>query len=61
MKKDKIFAKKKLAEFNFGMETSLVFDDMFGRSAPLYKEIQKMIGEIAGEFAQDGTNVYDLG
>lgn len=63
MKKDKIFAeKKKLFEnFNFGKETAEVFADMLERSVPLYRELQRMMGEIAAEFAQEGTNVYDLG
>jgi len=63
MKKDKLFANKKnnLADFNFGKETVEVFDDMLERSVPLYYELQRMIGEIAAEFAQDETNVYDLG
>ena len=28
---------------------------------PLYRELQRMLGEIAAEFAVSGTNVYDLG
>ena len=63
MKKDRIFKqKKKLVEnFNFGRETTEVFDDMLRRSVPFYDEIQRMIREITAEFAQGGTNVYDLG
>ncbi|NQT47298.1 MAG: carboxy-S-adenosyl-L-methionine synthase CmoA [Candidatus Omnitrophica bacterium] len=63
MKKDTLFSKKgiELAEFNFGRDTAEVFDDMLNRSVPLYQELQRMIGEIAAEFAQDGTGVYDLG
>lgn len=63
MKKDKLFSKetKKINDFNFGKETAEVFDDMLDRSVPLYRELQRMIGEIAAEFAVDGTNVYDLG
>lgn len=63
MKKDKIFAKNKnnLTDFNFGKETAEVFNDMLERSVPLYRELQRMIGEIAAEFARDGTNIYDLG
>lgn len=47
--------------FDFGTETAKVFDDMLERSVPLYAELQRMIGEIASEFARDETNVYDLG
>jgi len=63
MRKDKLFAKKnkKMGDFNFGKETAEVFDDMLDRSVPLYRELQRMIGELAGEFAQDDTSVYDLG
>jgi tRNA (cmo5U34)-methyltransferase len=34
---------------------------MLDRSVPGYREIQRMICELAGDFAVDGTNVYDLG
>ena len=63
MTKDKLFAdkKEKLNDFNFGKETAEVFDDMLERSVPFYRELQRMIGEIACEFAVDGTNIYDLG
>lgn len=63
MKKDKLFMEKKdnLANFNFGKETAEVFDDMLERSVPLYRELERMMGEVAGEFAQNGTNIYDLG
>ena len=37
------------------------FDDMLDRSVPFYAEIQRMITELVGDFAVDGTNVYDLG
>lgn len=63
MPKDKIFkSKKKLIQnFNFGKETTKVFDDMLHRSVPFYEETQRMIREMAAEFAVEGTNVYDLG
>ena len=47
--------------FDFGTETAAVFDDMLERSVPLYRELQRMIGEISSAFAQDGANIYDLG
>lgn len=61
--KDAIFAKEreKIGDFNFGEETTAVFDDMLDRSVPFYAEIQRMIAELAAEFAQPGTNIYDLG
>lgn len=63
MKKDNLFVLKgdDFIEFNFGKDVADVFDDMLGRSVPLYQELQRMIGEISAEFAKDGTNVYDLG
>lgn len=64
MKKDRLFTAKnscKPGGFNFGKKTAEVFDDMLGRSVPLYDELQRMIGELAAEFAQPGTNIYDLG
>lgn len=63
MKKDKLFSRRKnnTMNFDFGPKTAAVFDDMLERSVPLYREIQRMIGEIASESAEDGTNIYDLG
>ena len=52
MPKDAIFRKKRklVQNFNFGKETTQVFDDMLGRSVPFYHEMQRMIGEMAGDF-----------
>ena len=63
MAKDHLFAVPKpvVTDFNFGADTAAVFDDMLLRSVPYYAEIQRMIGEIACEFAVAGTNIYDLG
>lgn len=63
MSEDKIYAdeRKLIEDFDFGKDTAMVFDDMLDRSIPLYRELQRMIGEIANEFAQDGSNVVDLG
>lgn len=63
MKKDELFveSKKELADFDFGEQTAEVFDDMLDRSIPQYRELQRMFGEIAREFAVDNTNIYDLG
>ncbi len=61
--KDNIFSRKQRAikDFNFGEKTAKVFDDMLDRSVPFYAEAQRMISEIAADFATDGSNVYDLG
>ena len=63
MRKDKIFSKKSrlIGDFNFGRKTAVVFDDMLHRSVPFYGEIQRMMAEITADFAEPGTNVYDLG
>ena len=50
-----------VTDFSFGPETTVVFDDMLHRSVPFYDEIQRMVSELAADFAVDGTNVYDLG
>jgi tRNA (cmo5U34)-methyltransferase len=61
--RDRVFAEQKaaVADFKFGAEVATVFDDMLGRSVPFYAETQRMIGELATDFAVDGTNVYDFG
>lgn len=59
---DKVFATEKQPEdFKFGSTVVSVFDDMVTRSVPFYLEMQRMMTEIAADFAVDGTNVYDLG
>ena len=63
MNKDKLFRSRQrlVTDFNFGKKTASVFDDMLSRSVPFYDEMQRMIGEIAADFAVEGTNLYDLG
>lgn len=63
MIKDEHFKDPKacLEDFNFGADTARVFDDMLDRSVPFYSEIQRMIGEMAGDFVQAGSRIYDLG
>lgn len=62
MKKDQLFTEMKPAsDFDFGAQTAAVFDDMLERSIPQYRELQRMIAELAGEFAVDGSTIYDLG
>lgn len=60
---DKLFAAARVPneDFTFGKDTAAVFDDMLDRSVPFYSEIQRMIGELAADFAADGTAIYDLG
>jgi len=61
--RDKIFSQPKgrVDDFNFGRETAVVFDDMLDRSVPFYGEQQRMIAELAADFATDGGVIYDLG
>jgi tRNA (cmo5U34)-methyltransferase len=59
---DDIFSNpQRASDFKFGQTVVSVFDDMVARSVPFYLEIQRMMTEIAADFAQPGTNVYDLG
>lgn len=59
---DRIFAEDRPAtDFAFNNETAKVFDDMVGRSVPFYGELQRMTAEMARDFAQPGTTLYDLG
>jgi len=51
----------KVSDFKFGTKVANVFDDMVNRSVPFYGEMQRMIAELAADYAQAGTNVYDLG
>ncbi|HQU32549.1 MAG TPA: hypothetical protein PLA96_13765, partial [Candidatus Brocadia sapporoensis] len=63
MSKDEIFRENltTIADFSFGKKVATVFDDMLDRSVPSYREIQRMIVEMAADFAVEGTNIYDLG
>ncbi len=59
---DNVFrVEKTSADFKFGANVVSVFDDMVTRSVPFYLEIQRMMTEIAIDFAVPGSNVYDLG
>lgn len=50
-----------IQDFAFNAKVASVFDDMVDRSVPYYREIQKMTGQLAGDFAVPGTRIYDLG
>ncbi len=60
---DKVFQEKvtDVADFHFGEKVASVFDDMVERSVPFYAEMQRMIRELATDFAVSGTSFYDLG
>ena len=61
--KDQVFQKEicTVSDFKFGAVVADVFDDMVNRSVPFYGEIQRMIAELAANYAKDGMDVYDLG
>lgn len=61
--KDQVFKTEinKVEDFKFGEAVANVFDDMVNRSVPYYGEIQRMIAELAADYAKAGTDVYDLG
>jgi len=63
MSEDRLFADRQpvIKDFNFGKQTAEVFDDMLLRSVPYYAEMQRMIGQIAADFAVSGSRLYDLG
>jgi tRNA (cmo5U34)-methyltransferase len=61
--KDEVFREKYAtsSDFKFTGKVAGVFDDMVSRSVPFYKEIQRMVAEMAATYARDTMNVYDLG
>jgi tRNA (cmo5U34)-methyltransferase len=61
--KDDVFRdpERSIGDFTFNEETASVFPDMLERSVPFYREIQRMLVELAGDFAVDDTNVCDVG
>ena len=60
---DEVFKEevKTVPDFKFTAKVAGVFDDMVNRSVPFYGEIQRMVSELAADYGQQGTNVYDLG
>jgi tRNA (cmo5U34)-methyltransferase len=58
---DDLFQRPPETDFRFDQQTAAVFDDMIQRSVPLYGEMQRMTGEIAADFVQPGTSLFDLG
>lgn len=63
MTKDKIYAapREPIAPFEFNSQVVEVFDDMLGRSVPLYHESIRRQAQIAASRYQPGTRIYDLG
>lgn len=63
MAKDTLFSdpQTKVAPFEFNAQVARVFDDMLGRSVPLYRESILRQAQLAARFYQSGTRIYDLG
>ncbi|MDW7643476.1 MAG: carboxy-S-adenosyl-L-methionine synthase CmoA [Desulfuromonadales bacterium] len=63
MKQDKVFAEKKdqVEPFSFNEQVVRVFDDMIGRSVPLYRENIRRQAQLAARYYQPGSRIYDLG
>ncbi|QJD31014.1 carboxy-S-adenosyl-L-methionine synthase CmoA [Methylococcus geothermalis] len=63
MSKDDIYRQSKsfIDDFDFGENVATVFDDMLERSVPFYRELQRMIAEMAVDFAAPDTRIYDFG
>jgi tRNA (cmo5U34)-methyltransferase len=61
--RDEVFREpgRALGDFTFNEGTAAVFPDMLERSIPFYHEIQRMLVELATDFAVDGTAVCDVG
>lgn len=59
---DRLFAtERKPEDFRFDASVARVFPDMIRRSVPGYTTIIPMIEVITEQYAQPGTNCYDLG
>ena len=60
---DRLFAKTRMSTvgFRFDEKVVRVFPDMISRSVPGYELVVPMIGMLARRYAQDNSNIYDLG
>ena len=60
---DQVFAEQQpmVHDFRFSREVATVFDDMVSRSVPFYGEIQRMVRDLAADFAVPGSSLYDMG
>lgn len=63
MSKDKIYSQphETVQPFEFNRQVVDVFDDMLGRSVPLYHESIRRQAQLAAQFHQPETRIYDLG
>lgn len=59
--KDNIYANKQVVEdFSFDAKVVEVFPDMIQRSVPGYTTIVSTMGKLAGQYAQNNSNIYNL-
>ncbi|MBL5945870.1 methyltransferase domain-containing protein [Enterobacter asburiae] len=59
---DNVFAQEKTArDFRFDEQVAGVFDDIVDRSVPFYQEIQRMVVELAADYAAPGSQLCDIG
>jgi tRNA (cmo5U34)-methyltransferase len=60
---DLIYSKvqKQVKNFTFDAQVVEVFPDMIARSVPGYNTIIDTIGRLSQQFAQENSNIYDLG
>ena len=59
--RDKLFKNNLIKTFNFEKLVGRHFQDMLYRSIPNYSTLQHIIVDIAQEFLEPNTLVYDLG
>lgn len=60
--KDTIYAtSQQVKDFTFDERVVEVFPDMIQRSVPGYATIVSTMGKLAGKYAQNNSNLYDLG
>jgi tRNA (cmo5U34)-methyltransferase len=62
-RKDTVFSQDEppVGDFSFNAKVADVFDDMVSRSVPHYEEMQRMVCELALDFAKPDTSLYDIG
>lgn len=60
---DRMYADQKdmIVDFAFDESVASVFPDMIRRSVPGYDTIIPLVGLLAGQYAQPGSRIYDLG
>ncbi|GAC23547.1 carboxy-S-adenosyl-L-methionine synthase CmoA [Paraglaciecola mesophila] len=60
--KDAIYSQpQQVSDFRFDDTVAEVFPDMIQRSVPGYNTIVDAIGQLAGRYATNNSNIYDLG